>query len=104
VNEDGVPIACSLDAEGFAERVEEWRSFVSTSVGTLERDDTSVRLTLEPTDATLLRATSLGHREKACCGFFTVSIDLEVDTRTLTLRMPDGAEEVLAAFVASIRS
>jgi hypothetical protein len=97
-------IACSLNAEGLENRVEEWQSFMASSVRAVEWDDTSVRLELEPSDATLLRATSLGQREKACCAFFTVSIDLAADARTLTLRVPDGAEEVLAAFVASLRS
>ena len=97
-------IACSLNAEGLENRVEEWRSFVASSVRAVECNDTSVRLALEPTEAALLRATSLGQREKACCAFFTVSIDLEADVRTLTLRVPEGAEEVLAAFVASLRS
>ena len=95
-------IACSLDAEGLADRIEEWRSFVASSVRSIDHDSTAVRLSLDASEATLLAATSLGQREKACCAFFTVSIELEPDARTLMLRVPDGAEDVLAAFVTEL--
>ena len=41
--------------------------------------------------------------EKQCCPFFDVSLALEADRRTLVLAVPDGAEEVLAAFVRCSR-
>jgi len=104
MTDSSAPIACSLDVEGFTGRIDEWRSFVATSVRTVLSDDTSLRFALHTSDAAVLAATSLGQREKACCAFFTVSIDLEAEERTLTLRVPAGAEEVLASFVASLRS
>jgi hypothetical protein len=103
VSADGTPIACSLDAESLTERVDEWRALVASSVRTLESDPTSVRLTLDGADGALLEAAALGQREKACCPFFDVSIDLGADVRTLSLRVPEGAEEVLATFVAMLR-
>jgi MerR family transcriptional regulator, copper efflux regulator len=98
------PIACSLTAEGLAERVEEWRALVASSVQTLESEATVVRMVLDGSDTALLAAAALGQREKACCDFFDVSIDLGSDVRTLTLRVPDGADEVLASFVAMLRA
>jgi hypothetical protein len=102
--DDCGPIACSLDAGALTERVEEWRALVASSVRTFTSDATTVRLVLDESDAALLRAATLGQREKACCPFFEVSVDLAAETRTLSLRVPEGAEEVLATFVALLRS
>jgi hypothetical protein len=104
VSDDCGPIACSLDAGVRSERVEEWRALVASSVSTMSSDATTVRLVLDESDAALLEAASLGQREKACCPFFEVSLELTAETRTLSLRVPEGAEEVLAAFVAMLRS
>jgi hypothetical protein len=94
--DDDVPIACSLDAAAFKERAEEWRALVITSV---EIVGTAVRLVLGPSDTDLTAAAALAQREKECCPFFDVSVELEADRRTLVLAVPDGAEEVLDAFV-----
>jgi hypothetical protein len=104
VSDDCGPIACSLDAGARAERVEEWRALLASSVRTLSADATTVRLVLDASDTALLEAAALGQREKACCPFFDVSVDLAPETRTLSLRVPEGAEEVLATFVAMLRS
>ena len=92
-----VPIACSLDAASFQERAEEWRALVVASV---EIVGTELRLVLGPSDTDLTTAVALAQREKECCPFFKVSVELEADRRTLVLAVPDGAEEVLDAFVA----
>jgi len=94
------PIACSLDVGSLAERIEEWRELVASSVVDVEAHATSVRLVLGDSDVALVAAASLGQREKQCCGFFAVAIEIGPDRRTLTLRVPDGAEEAMATFVA----
>lgn len=99
-----VPVACSLDATSLAGRIDEWRALVASSVVSLESDATSVRLVLEGSDATLVAATSLGQREKQCCAFFDVGIELGPDARTLYLRVPPGAEEAMAHFVELLRA
>ena len=97
---DPVPIACSLDMGSLAERIDEWRELVASSVVEVEADATSVRLVLSDSDSALVAAASLGQCEKQCCGFFEVAIEIGVDRRVLTLRVPDGAEEAMATFVA----
>jgi hypothetical protein len=97
---DPAPVACSLDAGSLTERIDEWRAFVESSVVEVESDATSVHLVLRESEAALVAAASLGQREKRCCEFFEVAIDIGSDRRALTLRVPDGAEEALAAFVA----
>ena len=100
---DPAPIACSLDAGSLTGRIDEWRVFVASSVVEVESDATSVHLVLCDSEAALVAAASLGQREKQCCGFFEVSIEIGADRYVLTLRVPDGAEEAMATFVALLR-
>lgn len=101
---DPVPIACTLDAGALGERGEEWRALVASSVVRVESDASSVRLVLRDSDAALLAAASLGAREKECCAFFDVAIEIQPHGRALRLSAPDGAREVLAAFAELITS
>ena len=94
------PIACSLDAGSLADRVGEWRALVATSVTAVDADPTAVRLSLEPSEAALVAAVDLAQREKQCCPFFDVVVEIAERERTLTLRVPNGAEDVMSAFVA----
>jgi anti-sigma-K factor RskA len=96
------PIACTLDAGSLADRVEEWRALVATSVVAVEAEPTVVHLVLEPSEVALVAAVDLAQREKQCCPFFDVSIDIGTEQRTLSLGVPDGAEEALATFVAML--
>jgi len=95
-------IACSLDAGSMSQRVDEWRAFVATSVSAVVATRTSVRMTLDDSDTALAAAASLGAREKACCPFFDVVIDIGARQRTLSLRAPPGAEEAMASLVAML--
>jgi hypothetical protein len=99
-----VPIACSLDAASLGTRAGEWGALVRSSVTSVEAGDTAVRLVLRPGDAALTTAVALAQREKECCPFFDVSLALEADRRTLVLAVPEGAQEVLAAFVDLLTS
>ncbi len=94
------PIACSLDAGSLADRVEAWRELVARSVVAVRAEPTVVRLVLEPSEGALVAAVELAQREKQCCPFFDVAIDIGAQQRTLTLRVPEGAEEAMATFVA----
>jgi hypothetical protein len=96
------PIACSLDGASWAERVEEWRALVATFVVTVAAESAAVHLVLEPSAAALVTAVDLAQREKQCCPFFSVAIDIGAQQRTLTLRVPPGAEEAMATFVAML--
>ncbi len=99
---DPAVIACKLDAGSLAERIEEWRALVATSVVEVDAGTTSVRFVLDDSEAALVAAASLGQREKECCAFFDVAIEIGAKRRALTLRVPDGAEEAMATFVAHL--
>jgi hypothetical protein len=47
-------------------------------------------------------AVDLAKREKQCCRFFDVAVDIGEQWRTLSLRVPEGAEEAMATFVAML--
>ena len=96
------PIACSLDAGSLTDRVEEWRALVAGSVVKVEAEPTAVHLVLEPSEVALVAAAALAQREKQCCPFFDVAIDIGAQQRTLSLRVPEGAEEAMATFVAML--
>jgi hypothetical protein len=98
------PIACTLDAESLAVRADEWREFVASSVAAVEADETTVRLVLDDSEVALVAAASLGAREKACCAFFDVDIELDADRRALRFSVPVGAEQALAAFLDLVLS
>jgi hypothetical protein len=105
VSADGgadTPIACNLDARALAGRVEEWRALVANFVVTVEAEPTSVHLVLEPSQSALVAAVDLAQREKQCCPFFDVALDIGERQRRLSLRVPEGAEEVMATFVAML--
>jgi hypothetical protein len=97
------PIACSLDAASSADRVEEWRALVAASVIEVRSEPATVHLVLESSATALVAAADLAQREKQCCPFFDVAIDIGAERRTLSLRVPDGAEEAMATFVAMLR-
>ena len=86
------------------ERIGEWRALVASSVVSLEAEATAVHMVLDDSDGPSLAAASLGQREKQCCAFFDVTIDIGTDRRTLSLRVPEGAEEAMATFVALLRA
>jgi hypothetical protein len=97
------PIACNLDAGSFAERIGEWQALVATSVDAVVSEPSAVHLALEPSEQALVAAVDLAQREKQCCPFFDVTVDIGAEQRTLSLRVPEGAEEALSAFVAMLR-
>ncbi len=97
-----VPIACDLDAgrsrpgstngESWSRR--QWRRSRRARPRYGSYSST-------PTHA-LTAAASLGQREKQCCPFFEVSIDIGTEEYALVLGVADGAEEALASFVAML--
>jgi hypothetical protein len=95
-----VPIACTLTSTDAMDRTAEWRHFLGECVVAASRTDHELRLTLAPEDATLLRAVDLAAREKACCAFFSFSIEIAADSRVLVIAVPAEGADVLDGMTA----
>lgn len=92
---DVTPVACTLSAGEYTERVTAWRDL--TSGGTCTQLDGGVRVAL-PTSA-LERAAALAAAEQGCCGFYRFRIDLNGPTFDLTITAPPEAAALLADLV-----
>jgi hypothetical protein len=94
-----LPIACTLGPEAVEPRIEQWRAVLARSVTHAERvapDHLACELHGDLAD---LRALALlAQEEKACCGFFTFSFEVEVDAVTMMVGVPDDATAILDQF------
>jgi hypothetical protein len=98
-----VPIACTLSPEDAADRVEEWRSALVTTVTRIARlapARAELRLVGEPGDIAML--VNLTQREKACCELFGFAFEVASDAVTLVVSVPNDAVEVLDGFTALV--
>jgi hypothetical protein len=93
------PIACTLGPAAVGPRIEQWRDVLSRSVTHAQRvapDRLACELHADLAD---LRALALlAREEKACCGFFTFSFQVEVETVTMVVGVPEDAIAVLDQF------
>jgi hypothetical protein len=96
-----VPIACTLTPDDASDRIEEWRQFLSASVGTAIRTSREqLQIRLNPSTKDLIIAVDLAQRERACCEFLQVSIKLGADARWLVIGVPPDAIALLDDFEA----
>lgn len=95
-----VPIACTLTAAQADDRVGEWREFLARGTDERRLEGTVARFRLGPGDDVLVTAVDLAQREKACCGFFSFSVELDSDARWLRVEVPGDAAPILADLVA----
>jgi hypothetical protein len=96
-----VPIACTLTATAAGERLEEWRRFLAGNTSGAERpSDQQLRVRLAAAGHALEGAVDLARREKACCGFFEFSIDIEADASWLSIEVPPDASAILTEFAS----
>ena len=93
------PIVCTLTSSSASARIEEWRQFLDDRVCDVVRvSEHRLRMKLEDCDDALPVAVDLARREKACCGFFQFSVELETDGCWLAVRVPPEAVGVLDDF------
>lgn len=93
------PIACTLGPDAVEPRIEQWRAVLARSVIRADRvapDRLACELDADLAD---LRALALlAQEEKACCGFFTFSFEVEVDAVTMVVGVPQDAIAILDQF------
>jgi len=87
-------VACSLEAEGQAARLEEWRALLDL-VEERRPSAGGIRLRF-PRDSSILGAvTSLTVRELECCSFFTFTLALDAQEAWLEVGAPPDARSML---------
>lgn len=94
------PIACSLDATEWHDRVEDWRAWFGANVTELEVPTaTRVRMRLHSEGSAIDALVALARQEVECCPFFSFAIEIDTDGLVLTTAVPPEAAPVLEEFV-----
>ncbi|GAA2622451.1 heavy metal-responsive transcriptional regulator [Streptomyces vastus] len=96
--EGGVRVACSLDGDGQAGRVEEWRRLLSETIDHV-RLANGVRVSLPMHTAG--RVAELAAAELQCCPFFEFSLQLGGERLHLEVRGPAEAAGLIEEYFVS---
>jgi hypothetical protein len=89
-----VPIACSLELARAKSQLDEWQR-LRRVLDQVERVSPRRLELVLLRDADVTSVVDLAQREKACCPFFTFTIEIASDHLVLVIEVPDDAVEVL---------
>lgn len=79
--------------------MEEWHIALRTSVAKVSRTAPSrVDLRLADGPGPAGQLVELARREKACCEFFTFTVEIDAEGATVVVQVPDDAAAVLDGF------
>ncbi len=93
-----VPVACSLAGAEARAQVGEWHRLLAAPDVTVERlSPTALQLRWSDGVGPGHDVLRLARREKACCPFFTFTIEVGLSDMTLHIAVPEGAETALDA-------
>jgi hypothetical protein len=92
------PIACTLDARDYQQRLAWIADLNRTALRAQHRDGLRLELTYAP--AALDRVWALVARERACCAFLTFDVRQEKGAVRLIIEAPDDARDALDAVFA----
>jgi MerR family transcriptional regulator, copper efflux regulator len=95
---DSSVIACSLDGHGYADRIEQWRTLLADADREPLRDgEVTVRLPA----VRVGQLAELVVAEQECCPFFNFELTFRGAHVALTVRVPEGAELLVAALLCT---
>lgn len=97
---DGDPIACSLDGERMAGRLDDWNELLADVVVGRSAIDGGVRLALRP-GADVTEVARLAAAEQDCCRFFAFALVIDGRGPALEVRAPADAQDVLTALLGA---
>jgi len=98
-----VRVACTLGQEEAGQRVEDWRSALSTSVTQAERPSPErLVLTLTADPSSTEQLVRLARLEKRCCAFFSFKFEIEQEAVLFTIEVPSDASAVLDDFACLV--
>jgi hypothetical protein len=93
-----LPLACSLPADGLAERRAEIGELLRRGLISSQRQEHSMTLSFAPSPAVADAVHDLVRRERECCPFLAFTVEESPAALVLSIRAPAGAAAVLDAF------
>jgi hypothetical protein len=90
-----LPLACSLDAAGLAERGRGFRSLSAAALLERRREEGRVVLRFRPDEAVETEVRALAARERERCQFFDIRVRAAGDAVEPTIAAPAGAQPLL---------
>ena len=97
------PIACTLTAAELPERFAEIRAIGATSLLYTRVGEAEAFLLFEPDPQTRERLEAIVAAESLCCAFLALDVKDTRDGLLLTIRAPDGGEQVMRQLVDVFR-
>ena len=97
-NSESPPIACTLGAGDFKDRIGWIRELSARSLRSHRRDGPTLELTYDASAAPDVR--ELVRREQACCGFLHFEVRESADAVHLTISAPPDAQRAADALFA----
>jgi hypothetical protein len=94
-----LPIACSLDTDGFRRRLEQFRETFERGLLATDRFPGGGRFRFRSVPGLEDELRSLAERERACCPFFRFEIATRGDEIWWEARVEGGAEPILEEFL-----
>lgn len=99
-----LPIACSLNASEFPERLAEMADLGRAALIDARTEPTRAQLRFAAGAGVRARVEAIVAAESQCCAFLTMRVSDERDTVVLTIDAPEDAELVLAELVDAFRN
>jgi hypothetical protein len=94
-----VPIACSLEPAEAKSRLDEWKQLRQVLDQVERVSPRRLELVLRP-EADVASLVALAQKEKACCPFFTFTIEVAADHLVLVVEVPADAIKILDNLVS----
>jgi hypothetical protein len=99
-----LPIACSLNASEFPERLAEMADLGRAALIDARTEPTRAQLRFAAGAGVRARVEAIVAAESQCCAFLTMRVSDEPDTVVLAIDAPEDAELVLAELVDAFRN
>ena len=97
------PIACSLNADDYRQRVDAVRELGAAALLSVSDRSDGAELTFRNTTGVREELTAIVQAENACCPFLDVSIGSDEDELSLTITAPREALAVVRDLVRSFQ-
>lgn len=96
------PFACSLSAEGQAQRVADFRDLAERALVDRERTEDAVVLRFCGGEEVKSAVRDLARREKECCPFFTFGFEERPDGLALSVSAPAEGQGLLESVFGEV--